>query len=84
VIPRAARQAVVKNPCASTVVTLGLVLSILTWGAAQLGIDLPGWLAILIGSGLLAGALAYPGIDGIWRFIRYGHDGPEGPPGADS
>ena len=71
---QAAKATVAANPCASTAAVLGTVITLVLYGASAAGLNMPGYIGSIIGSGVVAGGLAFSraGIVGVWRFILYG------------
>lgn len=68
----ATRRAVIRNPCASTAATLGTATTLILYGASAVGVTMPYYVGTLIGTLVVSGGLAFPGLRGIWRFILYG------------
>lgn len=76
-----AKDKVASNPAASTAATISVVMAVVIYVAARLGLPMPSWLAVLIGGGVVSAAFGFApagGLTGIWRFILYGRsDGPD-------
>lgn len=68
----AAREKVVRNPCASTVAVVTPMMALLLWVAATVGATMPLWVAALLVGWLLSAFLGFPGLRGIWRFLLDG------------
>jgi hypothetical protein len=75
----AAKQTVANNPCASTAAVLGTVMTLILYGASVAGVNMPGYIGAIIGTGIVSAGLAFSraGIVGVWRFVLYGLRGRE-------